>query len=102
MRQKPCTVDLGDLERQWREKANSEMVEMLTAHAKYDEFEALPLIVLASLTARNDLANTTRRPNPYALLGHTVAVHLATYITPTERGARAAASGLGAAISGLW
>lgn len=34
-----------------------------------------------------------------ALLGHTVAVHLATYVTPTQRGARAAASGLGAAIS---
>jgi integrase len=34
-----------------------------------------------------------------ALLGHTVAVHLATYVTPTQKGARAAASGLGAAIS---
>jgi integrase len=36
-----------------------------------------------------------------ALLGHTVAVHLARYVTPTEKGARTAASGLGAAISGL-
>ena len=34
-----------------------------------------------------------------ALLGHTVAVHLATYATPTQMGPRAAASGLGAVIS---
>jgi hypothetical protein len=33
--------------------------------------------------------------------GHTVAVHLARYVTPTEKGARTAASGLSAAISGL-
>jgi integrase len=36
-----------------------------------------------------------------ALLGHTVAVHLARYVPLTERGARTAAAGLGAAISGL-
>ena len=36
-----------------------------------------------------------------AFLGHTVAVHLARYVPLTERGARAAASGLGAAISGI-
>jgi integrase len=36
-----------------------------------------------------------------ALLGHTVAVRLARYVTPTEKGARTAASGFGAAISGL-
>jgi len=34
-----------------------------------------------------------------ALLGHMVAVHLATYVTPTQKGARAAAAGLGVAIS---
>jgi len=36
-----------------------------------------------------------------ALLGHTVAVHLATYVPLTERGARAAASGFGAALAGV-
>jgi integrase len=36
-----------------------------------------------------------------AFLGHTVAVHLARYVPLTEWGARAAASGLGAAISGI-
>jgi integrase len=34
-----------------------------------------------------------------ALLGHTVAVHLSTYVPLTEKGARTAASGLGAAIA---
>jgi hypothetical protein len=34
-----------------------------------------------------------------ALLGHTVAVHLARYVPLTERGAQTAASGLGAAIA---
>jgi integrase len=34
-----------------------------------------------------------------ALLGHTLAVHYATYLPLTERGARAAASGLGAALA---
>jgi integrase len=36
-----------------------------------------------------------------ALLGHTVAVHLSTYVPLTEKGARTAASGLGAAIAGI-
>jgi integrase len=36
-----------------------------------------------------------------ALLGHTVAIHLATYVPLTEKGARTAASGLGAAIAGI-
>jgi hypothetical protein len=36
-----------------------------------------------------------------ALLGHTVAVHLSTYVPLTEKGARTAASGLGAAIAGV-
>jgi integrase len=36
-----------------------------------------------------------------ALLGHTVAVYLARYVTSTEKGARTAASGLGAAISAV-
>lgn len=49
LRQQRCTVDLDELEREWREKANREMAEMLAAQAKYDEFKALPLIVLARL-----------------------------------------------------
>jgi integrase len=36
-----------------------------------------------------------------ALLGHTLAVHLSTYIQPTEAGTRTAASGLGAALAGF-
>jgi integrase len=36
-----------------------------------------------------------------ALLGHSVAVHLSTYVPLTEKGARTAASGLGAAIAGV-
>ena len=35
-----------------------------------------------------------------ALLGHTLAVHLSTYVPSTERGARTAASGLGIALTG--
>ena len=46
MRQKRCTVDLEELERQWRKKAERELSEMLQAQAKYDEFKSLPLIVL--------------------------------------------------------
>jgi integrase len=34
-----------------------------------------------------------------ALLGHTVAVHLSAYVESHEKAARAAASGLGAAIA---
>jgi hypothetical protein len=34
-----------------------------------------------------------------ALLGHTVVIHLATYVPLTEKGARTAASGLGAAMA---
>jgi hypothetical protein len=49
MRQQRCTVDLDQLERQWREKANREMTEMLAAQARYDGFKALPLIVFAGL-----------------------------------------------------
>jgi hypothetical protein len=36
-----------------------------------------------------------------ALLGHTVQTHLAAYLPLTEKGARTAASGLGAAIAGV-
>jgi hypothetical protein len=36
-----------------------------------------------------------------SLLGHTLAVHLSTYIPATERGARTAASGLGGALAGV-
>ena len=65
---------------------------------------AVPIVQLHSV--RHTLATIMHRSgtapsDAAALLGHTVAVHLATYVTPTERGARAAASGLGAAISGL-
>ena len=49
MRQRRCKVDLDELERQWREKARSELDEMLKVQAKYEEFKALPLIVLAKL-----------------------------------------------------
>ncbi len=35
-----------------------------------------------------------------ALLGHTLAVHLSTYIPATERGARTAAAALGGALTG--
>jgi integrase len=37
-----------------------------------------------------------------ALLGHTVQTHLAVYVPLTEKGARTAASGLGAAIAAGW
>jgi hypothetical protein len=47
MRQQRCEVDLDELERQWREKPRESW--MLQAQAKYDEFEVLPLIVLARL-----------------------------------------------------
>jgi hypothetical protein len=46
MRQQRCTVDLDELERQWRGKAKRELAETPQAQAKYDEFTALPLIVL--------------------------------------------------------
>jgi hypothetical protein len=49
MRQRRCKVDLDELECQWREKARSELDEMLKVQAKYEEFKALPLIVLAKL-----------------------------------------------------
>jgi hypothetical protein len=41
-----CTVDLGELEQAWRAKAAAQLAELLDAQAKYDEFKALPLIVL--------------------------------------------------------
>lgn len=47
MRLQRCKVDLDELKRQWQEKANSELAEMLKAQARYDEFKALPLIVFA-------------------------------------------------------
>jgi hypothetical protein len=56
---------------------------------------------------RHALAGIMHRPpssiapaDAAALLGHTLAVHLAHYIQPSERGARSAALGLGAAMSG--
>ena len=67
-----------------------------------DHFEILcrkagvPVVQLHSV--RHTLATPS---DAAALLGHTVTVHLARYVTPTQKGARTAASGLGAAISGL-
>ena len=46
-RQRRCKVDLDELKRRWREKARSQLYEMLKAQARYDEFKALPLIVFA-------------------------------------------------------
>ena len=43
---KRCTVDLVELEQAWRAKADAQLAELLEAQAKYDEFKALPLIVL--------------------------------------------------------
>jgi hypothetical protein len=48
MRQQRCKVDLDELWRRWRKKAVRELAERVMAQAKYDEFRALPLIVLAS------------------------------------------------------
>lgn len=75
-----------------------------------DHFEALchkagvPVVQLHSV--RHTLALIMHRAgippvDAAAFLGHTVAVHLARYVPLTERGARAAASGLGATISGI-
>jgi hypothetical protein len=41
-----CIVDLDELEQAWRAKAEAQLAELLKAQAKYDEFKALPLIVL--------------------------------------------------------
>jgi hypothetical protein len=41
-----CTVDLDELEQTWRAKAEAQLAKILKAQAKYDEFKALPLIVL--------------------------------------------------------
>jgi hypothetical protein len=41
-----CTVDLDELERAWRAKAEAQLAELLELEAKYPEFKALPLIVL--------------------------------------------------------
>jgi hypothetical protein len=48
-RAKRCTVDLVELKRAWRTKAGAQLAELLEAQAEYDEFKALPLIVLARL-----------------------------------------------------
>jgi hypothetical protein len=52
-------------------------------------------------TAQARVQDLNWRADAAALLGHTVAVHLARHLQPTEKGARAAASGLGAALVGL-
>jgi hypothetical protein len=39
-------VDLDELEQAWRAKAEAQLAKILKAQAKYDEFKALPLIVL--------------------------------------------------------
>jgi hypothetical protein len=43
-----CTLDLGELEQALRAKAEAELANKLELEAKYDEFKALPLIVLAA------------------------------------------------------
>jgi hypothetical protein len=45
-RAKRCTVDLVELEHAWHAGAEVELAELLGAQARYDEFKALPLIVL--------------------------------------------------------
>jgi hypothetical protein len=45
-RSKRCTADLDELEQAWQAKAEAKVAELLEAQAKYDEFKALPLIVL--------------------------------------------------------
>ena len=47
-RAKRCTVNLGELEQAWRAKAEAELAELLQTQAKYDEFKALPLVVLTA------------------------------------------------------
>jgi hypothetical protein len=49
LRQQRRQVDLDELRRRWRKKAVRELAERVMAQAKYDEFKALPLIVLARL-----------------------------------------------------
>jgi len=49
LRQQRCEVDLDELRRRRRKKAVRELAETVMAQAKYDEFEALPLIILARL-----------------------------------------------------
>jgi hypothetical protein len=49
MRQQRCKVDLDELWRRWRKKAVRELAKMVMAQRQYDEFKALPLIVLAQL-----------------------------------------------------
>jgi hypothetical protein len=41
-----CTANLDELQQIWRAKAEHELAELLEVHARYDEFKALPLIVL--------------------------------------------------------
>jgi hypothetical protein len=45
-RAKRCTVDLLELEQAWHAKAEAELAKLLELQAKYDEFKAMPLIVL--------------------------------------------------------
>jgi hypothetical protein len=41
-----CTVDPVKLEQAWRAEAEAQLAELLEAEARYNGFEALPLIVL--------------------------------------------------------
>ena len=45
-RAKRCTVDLVELEQTWHAMAEAELAELLEAQARYDDFKALPLMVL--------------------------------------------------------
>jgi integrase len=79
-----------------RPEAYSDRFAVLCRHAEVPEVGLHDVRhTLATIMHRAGLAPS----DAAALLGHTVAVHLATYVTPTQKGARAAASGLGAAIS---
>jgi hypothetical protein len=49
LRQQRCKADLAELQRRWRKKAVRELADRVMAEARYDEFKALPLIVLARL-----------------------------------------------------
>jgi hypothetical protein len=42
----PCTVDLDKLEQAWRAEAQAQLAEILQKEAKYEQFKALPLIIL--------------------------------------------------------
>ena len=46
MRLQRCKVDLDELRRRWRKRAVRELAKRVMTQRQYDEFKALPLIVL--------------------------------------------------------